>query len=149
MLDEIAHFIDYYAAHKREIKRTYSSDEEGSIARNIAKMFRKNMNKKTDSDYQNRTVECFARAFEQYFNPNLHTESNHCKKEVFEQQVIPLIEEFLKNFMEIVSSIKIEEKCFERPRETISVAASNPTQHTKTTVNLTKPVQTTLFENYI
>lgn len=127
---EIAHFMDSYTAQNADIKRAHASDQDGSEARKLAKIFRSKMNKKTESKYYNRTCECFARAFEQYFNPKLATADNYCKAEAFENEVRPLIKSFLDDFMKIVESVRAEEikteKPLQRPTEE-KAAASIPT----------------------
>jgi hypothetical protein len=80
--------------------RYYLSDNKKSLPGQIAYLFRLNMKKRQSSEYQNRTKECFARAFEQYYaiknkidieNPK----GNYCYNEVFESIISPLIEEFI------------------------------------------------------
>src|SRR5206468_1746533 len=63
---EYAHFIDNHLGEKTG--RNYASDNHNSTAGKIAYKFRELMNKGkfTDTDYANRTCECFARALEQY-----------------------------------------------------------------------------------
>ena len=66
------------------------------------------MNEKSGSDYINRTCECFARAFEQYHAMNIHGDDvvkiagkyiehgDHVNKDVFNNKIKPLIEQFFK-----------------------------------------------------
>lgn len=106
---EYAHFIDNYLGKKNE-GRYYASDDFNSVAGKIASTFRSNLNFKTDSNYLNRTCECFARAFEQYhamknegedvvkskLNGVLyHQHPDHVNKEKFNTLIKPLIESFL------------------------------------------------------
>lgn len=105
---EFAHFIDNYVGGEKG--RYYASEANGTIANKIATEFRKGMNKKSDSDYINRTCECFARAMEQYhatknFGDDVikhnaagkpyHQEDSHVPKEKFNTVIKPLIETFL------------------------------------------------------
>lgn len=105
---EFAHFIDNYVGGGKG--RHYASEANGTTASKIANEFRRGMNKKSDSDYINRTCECFARAMEQYHatknfgddvikhNSNgkpYHEEDSHVPKEKFNTVIKPLIETFL------------------------------------------------------
>lgn len=98
---EMAHFLDNYLG--KQSNRYFASDDYNSTAGKIAKIYRSNMNKKTDSTYYLRSCENFARAFESYHaykelgdeNPYF-TNPFHVNKEVFVNQVKPLIEQFLK-----------------------------------------------------
>ena len=141
---EIAHFMDFYATQNRQIKRAHASDEEGSLERRISKMFRQNMNEKQHTAYQNRSCECFARAFEQYFNPKKGQVENYCKPEVFENELKPLIKTFLDEFSKIVESVRAEQpEDIERTvkEETEEKAAASVPLNTQTV----KPEQLTLF----
>lgn len=112
---ESAHFIDFFIG-KLTGKR-WATDDYESLAGKIAFTFRNNMNKnkKEQSDYINSTKECFARCFQQYFaykTGNLITKNvdktisevpisfyqhpNFVNQTIFESQVLPLIEQFLK-----------------------------------------------------
>ncbi len=140
---EIAHFMDSYTSQNAEIKRAHASDQEGSNGRKLAKIFRRNMNRKTESKYFNRTCECFARAFEQYFNPKLATADYYCKHEVFESEVKPLVKSFLDDFNKIVESVRAEQKKTEKPVQRPveeKAAASMPLKK-----SFTKPEQLNLF----
>jgi hypothetical protein len=105
---EFAHFIDNYVGKQRG--RHFASDDYSSTAGRIASIFRENMNKKSDSNYMNRTCECFARALEQYHAMKhegedaikyqshgipYHKDDNQVSKEKFNTLVKPIIEQFL------------------------------------------------------
>lgn len=105
---EFAHFMDNYVGKKNG--RHYQSDDYNSTAGKIASTFRKNMNKKSESNYINRTCECFARALEQYHAMKhngedaikhkmngvpYHQEDEHVNKDRFNSEIKPLIEKFL------------------------------------------------------
>jgi mutator protein MutT len=108
---EFAHFIDNHLGEKQG--RNYASDNHNSTAGKIAYKFRELMNKGkfTDSDYANRTCECFARALEQYhamkhegddaiksrkINKAYHQEDGHVNKQYFNTEIKPLIEQFFQ-----------------------------------------------------
>lgn len=121
---EYAHFFDNYVGGKNG--RHYSSDNFQSTSGQIAKLFRSNMNKVSDSKYINRTCECFARAFEQYHAMKHHGDDvvkfidtfekygdkqttyveheNHVSKEKFNTIIKPLIEQFLQENDHILKS---------------------------------------------
>ena len=127
---EIAHFMDFYTAKQSNVKRTFSSDEDGSTARKIAGIFRKNMNEITNSKYMNRTCECFARALQQFVDSSKSTEPNYCKDDAFRNEVAPLVESFLQDFSEIVKSVEAEEKPIENKLE-IAASASKKKNNVK------------------
>ncbi|HQJ61423.1 MAG TPA: hypothetical protein PKV35_10520, partial [bacterium] len=128
------------------VKRCHASDQDGSTARNLSKIFRRNMNKPTESKYYNRTCECFARAFEQYFRPELKDSEHYCKAEAFENEVKPLVKSFLDDFNKIVESVRAEEikteKPLQRPIEE-KAAASVPVKSQE--IKPVKPEQLNLF----
>lgn len=62
---EVGHWIDNLLGS--QTGKRYLCDDYESEAGQIAVAFRKNMNKKSTSDYYNSTKECFARAMEQHF----------------------------------------------------------------------------------
>ncbi len=114
---EFAHFLDNQLGNSKN--RHYASDDFNSLAGKIANTFRNNLNKKTDSDYVNRTCECFARALEQYHAVNVegedvvkyksvgvpyHKDDNHVSKEVFNSKIKPLIDQFFKENNELLKS---------------------------------------------
>lgn len=118
---EFAHFIDNYVGNKNG--RHYASDNLNSTAGKIARQFREHMNEKSDSDYFNRTCECFARAFEQYHAIKTDGEgaiksqkdlvpyserAEHVSNEKFNKHVRPLIEEFLKENDHILKSMSVD-----------------------------------------
>lgn len=110
---EWAHFMDHYLGGDR---RHFASDDYNSSAGQIAREFRENMAKSQKSDYQNRTCECFARAFEQYFATKTgmaaeyqmsnNSSGNHPEQQVFEKRVVPLIERFLKENDGLLKSLR-------------------------------------------
>lgn len=110
---ETAHWIDGNMGAL--IGKRHATDDFESTAGRIASTFRKNMNAKSDSDYVNSTVECFARAMEQYFAfenygeetellysygelkevRTYHSEEKYTSKENFNTKIKPLIQQFL------------------------------------------------------
>ncbi len=116
---EIAHFMDFYQGKHTIQKHRHASDHTGSTAHTIASIFRKNMNKKTESKYYNRTCECFARALEQYFEPKLAANDYYCKNTVFSDTIKPLITSFLETFHQITIS---STESF--PEQAITIAAA-------------------------
>lgn len=111
---EWAHFMDNYLGGKTY---HYASDEQGSSAHAIAKTFRGSMMKAQTSDYQNRTCECFARAFEEYYSIKSGDsaalqeyrsgQGNYVDPEKFKTQIAPMIEEFLKEKSEMLKSMNV------------------------------------------
>lgn len=119
---EVAHFIDNFIG-KLNGKR-WATDDYESLAGKIAFTFRNSMNKnKNDqTDYINATKECFARAFQQYFGMKTEGEGaitknvdrniapegieiwkhpNFVNKLTFKDEVEPLIEQFLKENLDV------------------------------------------------
>jgi hypothetical protein len=119
---ETAHFIDNFIG-KLNGKR-WATDDYESLAGRIAFTFRNSMNKsKTDqTDYINATKECFARAFQQYFGMKTEGEDaftknvdnkvapegieiwkhpNFVNKFTFKDEIEPLIEQFLKENLDV------------------------------------------------
>lgn len=115
MAHEYSHFFDNYVGDKQG--RRFASDDYNSTAGKIAKEFRKNMNKESDSIYINRTCECFARAFEQHFAHKTEGENvikidsaykdhpDHVSYSVFKEKIEPLIEQFLNENKHILKSL--------------------------------------------
>jgi hypothetical protein len=129
---EFAHYLDFFTYEKGNwFNGWYESMNYESKAGQIAIAFREKM--KTEgkaSEYITSTVECFARAMQQYFtlkwfpdaefghfsminieNPRIITNTPwYCSKENFEEHIAPLIEDWikLKNFPNYDSKIKIE-----------------------------------------
>ena len=119
---ETAHFIDNFIG-KLNGKR-WATDDYESLAGKIAFTFRNSMNKsKNDqTDYINATKECFARAFQQYFGIKTEGEDaitknvdnkvategieiwkhpNFVNKFTFKDEIEPLIEQFLKENLDV------------------------------------------------
>ena len=119
---ETAHFIDNFIG-KLNGKR-WATDDYESLAGKIAFTFRNSMNKsKNDqTDYINATKECFARAFQQYFGMKTEGEDaftknvdnkvapegieiwkhpNFVNKFTFKDEIEPLIEQFLKENLDV------------------------------------------------
>jgi hypothetical protein len=119
---ETAHFIDNFIG-KLNGKR-WATDDYESLAGRIAFTFRNSMNKgKNDqTDYINATKECFARAFQQYFGIKTEGEDaitknvdnkvapegieiwkhpNFVNKFTFKDEIEPLIEQFLKENLDV------------------------------------------------
>jgi hypothetical protein len=114
---EYAHFADYWIGKKTG--NHFASDKYGSTANQIATIFRSNMNKSSDSDYINRTCECFARALEQHvaietkgegakaWGKQSYLEADYyVNKNVYENQLKPLIKQFLEENKEILKSME-------------------------------------------
>ena len=109
---EFAHFMDYWKG--KQEKRNYTSDQQGSAANQIAKIFRRNMNKVQTSNYQNRTCECFARAFQQYFDnkvngnkAEMHIRDNQVDNKKFNSEIKPLIENWLAENEKFLKSLNL------------------------------------------
>lgn len=119
---ETAHFIDNFIGELNG--KRWATDNYESLAGKIAFSFRNSMNKsKTEqTDYINATKECFARAFQQYFGmkmqgedtitnnvesklaPNgieIHKHPNFVNKITFKSDIEPLIEQFLKENLDV------------------------------------------------
>ena len=95
---EMGHFIDFHLGQK--VNRYYLSDDAGSVAGQIAVIFRRNMRAQQSSKYMNRTKECFARAIEQYYcirsnRLDLVSSAHFCDVTVFEKKITPLIKELI------------------------------------------------------
>lgn len=108
---EYAHFMDAYLGETAGYN--FSSDEDGSLANDIASIFRKDMNLKVKpnektaagAEYFNRTCECFARAMEQFYAIKQGTENilyeernkngSYIDHDKFMSKVMPLCERFL------------------------------------------------------
>lgn len=115
---EYAHFMDYWIGKKTG--NHYASEKQGSTAQEIAKTLRDNLNKKSSSNYINRTCECFARAFEQYvaietYGPDVSgvsgrmvDEDNQVNLDVYTNKLKPLIEKFLDENKELLKSLGID-----------------------------------------
>ncbi len=111
---ETAHWIDNKIGKSNG--RRYASDDFESTAGLVARALRDNMNVKTDSKYVNATIECFARALEQYYaietfgdeatlmfclspfdkERKYFTEDNYVSKSVYEEKLKPLIKKFFE-----------------------------------------------------
>lgn len=114
---EFAHFLDHRAGNER--RRNFASDDPASTAGQLARTFRKHMNGVSESDYINRTCECFARACEQYHATRTHgSEALHIDKKYvehenfvnqanFEQHVKPLVERFLAENDKLIKGAKV------------------------------------------
>jgi len=111
---EWAHFMDHYLGGD---KFHFSSDEIGSLSNVIADRFRNNMQKRQTSDYQQRTCECFARAFEEYFSiktgdsdtllAGSSKEGNYVEPEFFKKDIAPLIESFFEQNSSMLKAMKV------------------------------------------
>lgn len=111
---EVAHWLD--SQKGKESHNFFASDKYGSLENQIATKFkeeiklREKSNKsaakigKTDEihlgEYWHRTCECFARAMEQYYalkqGIDLSEEIAYARKDNFEEDFIPLIEELME-----------------------------------------------------
>jgi hypothetical protein len=102
---ELSHFLDSRAG--KEAEYFFSSDKPGSIEHQIADVFRKEMNQRTNtiknSKYFQRTCECFARAMEQFtaFAVSPVQYLSFCKHQAyipdipFREKIFPLIEDLI------------------------------------------------------
>ena len=115
---EYAHFMDYWVG--KDSGHHYASDKEGSTANLIAKTLRKNMNKASSSKYTNRTCECFARALEQYhatesmgMGEYYFDTDDQVNKEVYQNQLKPLIEQFIKENKNLLKDLMSDLVIFE------------------------------------
>jgi len=112
---EFAHFMDNYLGEKKGY--SYSCDDPKSVSGKIASTFRQYMARAQKSEYQNRTCECFARAFEQYFAENkgegeeyqrtTNTQGNHPTREAFNEKIRPLIDHFFQENDELLKSMML------------------------------------------
>lgn len=115
---EFAHFMDNYLGRKQG--NHYASDDYNSTAGKIAKEYRNNLNKTSNSDYINRTCECFARAFEQYHAFNTVGEKaeydprdgktyaegeNYVSVTKFNEKIKPLIDQFFKENEDLLKGL--------------------------------------------
>lgn len=104
---EVAHYMDNTVGKTKGTR--FASDDYDSTAGKLAIKFRGLMNEKTDSKYLNSTHECFARAFEQYNagktmgdgairagKDTYSASAAYVNKDIFNLEVSPLIEQFLK-----------------------------------------------------
>lgn len=113
---EWAHFMDNYLGLKSH-KYMYSSDDWNSLSGQIAQSFRRHMRKRQSSEYMNRTCECFARAFEQYFatkqgdpeefQKTNNGQGNYCSQEVFEKEIQGLIDTWFKENDALLKSLRV------------------------------------------
>lgn len=109
---EWAHFMDSYLGGT---DRWYASDDTQSQAGKIAARFREHMSRPQKSDYQSRTCECFARAFEQYFatkqgkgeqyQREFNREGNHPDQATFKRYIAPMIDEFFETMDPMLKSL--------------------------------------------
>lgn len=116
---EVAHWID--GTLGKEKGKRHLSDNFESTAGKIAIAFRANMNEKSKSNYINATHESFARAMEQHHaiqtqgkdvllagKDRYITSASYVDLEIYEKQIKPLVEQFLKENKELLKSIGIE-----------------------------------------
>lgn len=96
---EIGHYIDFLLGDKSNL--IFATEDETSLAFEIAKKFKKNMIKRQTSSYKKRICECFARAIEQHYcitsGIQISSDDTHfCETNVFNLKVKPLIEQLFK-----------------------------------------------------
>ena len=118
---EFAHFIDHLVGETN--KKRWATDDYESTAGKIAFAFRNNMNKpkSKQTDYINATVECFARALQQYYGIETFGEDvgtvwgseedknfkpfffadNFVPKDAYYNTIKPLIEQFFSEHKDI------------------------------------------------
>lgn len=118
---EYAHFVDNYLG--KQTGRHFASDNHNSTAGKIAYEFRKLMNKGkfTESDYANRTCECFARCMEQYHAMSTegddaiksakegkpyHESEGHVSKSIFNSTIKPMVEKFFQENNELLKALE-------------------------------------------
>jgi hypothetical protein len=111
---EWAHFMDHYLAQQNG-RYWYASDDWNSLPGKIASTFRNNMAKPQKSKYTNRTCECFARAFEEYFairrgeekqfDTTWNAGGTYAKPEVFKEKIQPLIDRFFEENNELLKAM--------------------------------------------
>lgn len=117
---EFAHFMDFQMAKKESgAKNFFASHNPNSIEGKIAEAFRQNLNDKDlkTHEYFGNSHECFARALEQYFGHESNTAEpdgngvpfdmagRRVKKDKFDAQVKPLIQQFFKDKGNLLKSI--------------------------------------------
>lgn len=111
---EVAHWLD--SQKGKESHNFFASDKYGSLENQIATKFKKEIKLREKSnksatkigkadeihlgEYWHRTCECFARAMEQYYalkqGIDLSEEIAYARKDNFEEDFIPLIEELME-----------------------------------------------------
>lgn len=111
---EVAHWLD--SQKGKESHNFFASDKYGSLENQIATKFKEEIKLREKSnksatrigkadeihlgEYWHRTCECFARAMEQYYalkqGIDLSEEIAYARKDNFEEDFIPLIEELMK-----------------------------------------------------
>jgi hypothetical protein len=113
---EVAHWIDNTIG-KSQGKR-FASDNYESTAGKIATIFRKKMNKQSDSKYLNATHEVFARAMEMHHAINTEgvtalrgekpyvVADAYVSLDTYEKELKPLIEQFLDENKDILKSMQ-------------------------------------------
>lgn len=135
---EYAHFMDAYLGESSGYN--FLSDEDGSIANDIASTFRKDMRLKVKpneksaagEEYYNRTCECFARAMEQFYAIKQGTENilyeernkngSYIDHDKFLTKVMPLCERFLVEKNEMLKAFN---KGFDKGRN-VYIKKTNP-----------------------
>lgn len=141
---EVAHWLDNQKG--KESHNFFASDKYGTLENKIATKFkeeiklREKSNKsaarigKTDKihlgEYWFRTCECFARAMEQYYalkqGIDLSEEISYARKENFEADFIPLIEELMEENKKLFSlSIETNQNVIEKKQELNDVVTSS------------------------
>lgn len=136
MAHELAHWIDNILGKK--VNKGWITNDYESTAGKIAFDFRKNMNRKVDSEYANQTKECFARAIEQYLAIEKNgyeaetsyimyeadknksampyiTSDYYVNKDAYDNIIKPQIEQFLSENKEIFSMENIIETDIKTP----------------------------------
>jgi hypothetical protein len=114
---EVAHWIDNTLGEAQG--KRYASDNYESTAGKIAVTLRRNMNEESSSKYINSTKECFARSLEMYnaieskgegallLDGERYTAAKeYVSKDVYENQLKPLIKQFLEENKEFLKSLE-------------------------------------------
>jgi hypothetical protein len=103
---EFAHYLDNMLG--RKAGKTWSTDDWSSEEGQIANKFRDTMVVGSGNPkYWSRTVECFARAMEQYAGSDRAGKEWYMKPEIFEEEVKPLIEKWLERIRPMLKSIRL------------------------------------------
>lgn len=169
---ELAHWIDYKLG--AELKKRYLSGNYESTAGQIALTVKKNLNKKSQSDYINSSIECFARGMEQYYSIETRGEDarlsysytnlqgnipyfiqdNYVSKSVYDEKLKPLIEQFLsenkdffKEFIPDLSSKEMKNKFLVNHDEIINAMTDLASKSTSD-VDFVKKVISGFAENF-
>jgi hypothetical protein len=123
---EYGHFLDHITG--QETNHYFRSDQTGSMEYDIATRFRSSMEKTQDSQYQNRTCECFARAFQEYsayrmqqlpdFLDEHNTIGNYVNQKLFIKEFVPKFERLIEERQKLY---QIDKKELDKSRKNNSI----------------------------